>query len=166
MSNKVIVEKDVTKVVSVGVMGPAGPQGPQGDEGPQGPAGPIGDQGPQGPQGDEGPPGQSFPLRVANVSLPIPADGTIVAVAYAIYPFTIDQIFGLKVSAGSITLDVQINGVSIPGLSGLAVTTTPQNPIATSQNTVNVGDSVSLVLSNNSSAQDLAFAMKSTEQTA
>ena len=104
-------------------------------------------------------------MRAGFLSVPIPANGTIVAIPYAIYPFTVDQILGLSVSSGSITLDVQINGVSIPGLSGLAVTTTPQSPLATSLNAVSIGDRVTFVLSNNTSALNLGFTMKATEQT-
>ena len=97
--------------------------------------------------------------------MPVAANGKIILVPYAIYPFTIDQLFGLKTGGGSITMDIQINGVSIPGLSGLNITTTLQNPLAANLNAVGVGDEVAAVLSNNASATNLVFAMQATETT-
>lgn len=90
------------------------------------------------------------------------ANTTVVLVSSARYACTIDQLFNLKTSSGTITAAIQINGSNVTSLSGLSVTSTPQSPTASGANTVAIGDRVTLVLSSNSSAADIEFTMKIT----
>jgi hypothetical protein len=99
-------------------------------------------------------------VTAANVYYQTPAAGTLVLTAKAAYAFTISQIRGLKTSAGTLTLAVQINGTNVTGLSALSVTSTTQDVTATAANSVAVGDRVTVVLSGLSSAADLEFTLK------
>lgn len=74
--------------------------------------------------------------------------------------FTIEGLQNLKTSAGTITAAVQINGVNVTGLSGLAVTSSPANPNASGAKTVAIGDRVTLVLTANAAAADLEFTFR------
>lgn len=91
-----------------------------------------------------------------------PIDGTVVLKAKASFAFTIDQIRGLKTASGTLTLAVQVNGVSVTGLSALAVTSTPQDVTASAANAVAVGDRITLVISATSGANDLEYTLKGT----
>jgi hypothetical protein len=74
-------------------------------------------------------------------------------------PFTINQIRGLDLGAGTLTMAIQINGVNVTGLSSLNVTTTAQSPTATGNNTGVAGDRVTAVITSATSATDLEFTM-------
>ena len=73
--------------------------------------------------------------------------------------FTITGLVGLKTSAGSLTVTININGTAVTGLSGLSVTSTPQNPTATAANVVAVGAVITVDISSVSSAADFEFAV-------
>jgi hypothetical protein len=64
---------------------------------------------------------------------------------------------GLKLSSGTCTITIQINGVNVGGLSGINVTTTPQDLTTTSLNVVKPGQLVTLVISNSVNASRLQF---------
>lgn len=150
-----------------GPQGPAGPQGPQGlkgdtgDTGPQGPMGlqgPQGIEGPQGPQGPEGPQGPSglpagTPFDIS-FSLPGGESGakTYPIIEYAGTSFSIDSAH-FRVDSGTLTAAVQIDGVSVTGLSSLNLSSTQGNGTATAINTVAVGNRLTIVTSNNNLAR-------------
>lgn len=98
--------------------------------------------------------------RQGTINIVAPANGTLVLISYAEYPFTIDSFDNLQVASGSITLTVNINGVPVTGMNGVNVTTTPQSLIATGNNTVPVGARLTAVLSSNSSSAGLEGTMK------
>lgn len=80
-------------------------------------------------------------------------------IPYSEYAFTIVRLNNLAVSAGSTTLTIAINGTPVTGLSGLAVTTSPQNPVASALNSIAVGDEVTVALSGTVGANNLKFSM-------
>lgn len=91
-----------------------------------------------------------------------PANDTIVLQSSARFAYTIDQLFNLKTTSGTITLAIQINGTNVTSLSALAVTSTPQSPTASGANSVAIGDRVTVVCTSNSSAASLEFSLKGT----
>ncbi len=98
----------------------------------------------------------------ASVYYETPTATTLTLSAKAAFGFTIDQIRGLKTSAGTLTLAIQINGTNVTSLSALAVTTTPQDATATAAFTVAAGDRVTAVITSPSSAAGLEFTLKGT----
>jgi len=101
-------------------------------------------------------------LRQGNFYAASPTDSTIVLVPYALYAFTIDRLYGLKTTSGTITAAIQINGSNVTSLSSLSVTSTPQSPTATGANSVAIGDRVTIVLTSSSTPVDLEFTLKAT----
>lgn len=91
-----------------------------------------------------------------------PSDSTIVLEAKARFAGTIDGIYGLKTSSGSLTLAVQINGTNVTSLSSLSVTTTAQDVAATGANTFAIGDRITAVITSSSSPADLEFSLQAT----
>lgn len=93
----------------------------------------------------------------------VPFGGFIETVANKTYPlFKPDRsykIINLRVSSlsGSCTWAVQINGVSVTGLSAVNVSSTEQLVAATAANTVTAGQRVTILSSSNSSAKDVEF---------
>lgn len=65
-------------------------------------------------------------------------------------------------TSGTCTVDIKINGVSVTGLSSLAVSSTPQEAVATALNNVAPGDVITLVVSSSSGAIDMVFRLKYT----
>lgn len=90
------------------------------------------------------------------------ADGTVYLSAKASFGFTIDQIRGLQTTSGTCTLAIKINGTNVTSLSGLSVTSTPQDVSATGANTVAAGDIVTAVVTSSSSPVDLRYSLKCT----
>lgn len=103
-------------------------------------------------------PGASLEL-MGTLWIKTPINETIVIVSSSRYPFSVNGINNLFVSSGSIKISIKINGVDIDGLSGITVTTTPQNILATDNNIVSLNDRVTVVLSDNSSSAGLEFTM-------
>ena len=116
----------------------------------------VGIQGPSGPPGPDGP---GFSSRMGNFYALAPTATTIPLISSSAYAFLIGGLRNLKVSGGSLTVSIQINGVDVAGLSGLSVTTTPQDPAATEANAINVGDRMTIVVANVIGAADLEFTM-------
>ena len=69
--------------------------------------------------------------------------------------FTINNLRGLKTSAGTLSISIQIDGVNVAGLSSISVNSTLQNLTATANNTGSVGARVTLVISSISSGVNL-----------
>jgi hypothetical protein len=113
-------------------------------------------------EGEQGPEGPPYPTMQGNFLFNIPTNSTKPLISYALYAFTIDQLFYLKTASGTCTISIQINDVAITGLDAIAVTTTAQNPIATALNSVVVGDRVTIVISNVSGATVLEFSAEGT----
>jgi len=97
-----------------------------------------------------------------SIPLANPANQTIYADAKAAFGYTINSVGGAGTSSGTITLAVQINGVSVTGLSAVAITSTPGDSNASAANVVATGDIVTWVFSANSAANDLRFTMRLT----
>ena len=91
-----------------------------------------------------------------------PANDTITLITYSLYAFTINQLFALSTSSGTIILTFKINGTDVTGLTSLTASSVAASPSATAANVVAVGDKITLVLSSNNSAADLEFVLKGT----
>jgi hypothetical protein len=78
---------------------------------------------------------------------------------YAAFAYTITDVFQIQTSSGTVTAAVKINGTNVTGLSGISVSTTPQNVTATAANVVAVGDRVQLVFSSSSSPVNINFTL-------
>ncbi len=114
-----------------------------------------------GARGAQGAAGHTIPAG-GNFFASVPINATIIIVPYALYSFTINQLFALATSSGSIVLAVNINGVPVTGLSALTVNSTSQEPEATALNLVEIGDEVTVVLSSAIIPLDLRFSMGAT----
>jgi hypothetical protein len=111
--------------------------------------------------GAQGPAGPGVATRMGTVFIASPANGTIPLVSYAEYPFTINSVDNLRVESGAITISIQINGQPVTDLSNLNVTPAPQSVTATAENTVAVGDRVTLVIAD-AFGSNLEFTLKGT----
>jgi len=90
------------------------------------------------------------------------SNGTIAIDSKAWFAYTINGVRGLDLSAGTITVAIQINGTPVTGLDALSATTTAQDATATAANTVAIGDRVTVVLTSNASAADIEFTLSAT----
>lgn len=90
-----------------------------------------------------------------------PEDKTYVLDEKAAFAYTIDSL-SAKLGAGTANLAIQINGVSVTGLSALAASTSQASASATAARSVAPGDRVTLVVSSTSGASDLALTLKYT----
>ena len=90
----------------------------------------------------------------------LPNNNTITLIAYSLYAFTINQLFALSTTSGTIDLTIKINGVDVTGLAGITASSVAQEPLATAANVVAVGDKITLLLSSNAVAVDLEFTLK------
>jgi|HubBroStandDraft_1064217.scaffolds.fasta_scaffold221353_1 hypothetical protein len=81
---------------------------------------------------------------------------------YAPFGYTVTNVYQIQTSSGTVTAALQINGTNITGMSGIAVTSTPQNVAATGANSVAIGNTLSLVFSSNASAQNIKFTLAAT----
>jgi hypothetical protein len=95
-----------------------------------------------------------LPNLVAGLSYPLDT--------YAPFGYTVTEVYQIQTSSGSVTAAIKINGTNITGLSGISVTSTPQNVAATAANTVAVGDTLSLVFSSASSPANIQFTLAAT----
>lgn len=90
-----------------------------------------------------------------------PEDETYTPDPSSIENRTIESLY-IKTRSGSCTVAIQINGVSITGLSAVAVSATPQEVAATALRTMVVGDALTLVVSSSSAPTKLVFRIKYT----
>jgi hypothetical protein len=100
-------------------------------------------------------------IESINSHFQTPSNTTITLDESAPYPYTINTLIA-KLSAGTITAAIQINAVSVTGISAAALTTTQSTATATAANSVAVDNRVTLVLSSNAGAANLAFTLKTT----
>lgn len=77
------------------------------------------------------------------------------------FAYTINTLV-TQLTAGTLTLAVQIGGVNVTGMSAIAATTTLTTSTATAANTVAAGAKVTFVVSSVAGASELAFALKYT----
>jgi hypothetical protein len=81
---------------------------------------------------------------------------------YAAFPYTINEVYQIQTSSGTVTAAVKINTTAVTGLGSISVSSTPQNVAATGANSVKVGDQVQLVLSSNSGATNINLTLAAT----
>src|SRR5690349_12194321 len=68
--------------------------------------------------------------------------------------YTINKLF-IQTVSGTCTVAIQINGVSVTGLSAVAVSSTLSQPTASGANSVAIGNNVTLVVSGATSPQNM-----------
>jgi hypothetical protein len=81
---------------------------------------------------------------------------------YAAFAYTINEVYQIQTASGTVTAAVKINGTAVTGLSSISLSSTPQNVAASGANTVNVGDRVQIVFSNNAAAKDINTTLAAT----
>jgi Protein of unknown function (DUF2793) len=91
----------------------------------------------------------------------IAIDKTYTIVPSAKFAFTINNITISSVS-GTCSVAVQINGVSVTGLSAISVSSTPQTLSASGANSVAIGNAVTMLVSSTSPATDVTFSIQKT----
>jgi hypothetical protein len=111
----------------------------------------IGPVGPAGPQGDPGEIG-------LHAFVEAPTAKTYVLALYAGVACTINNLRAKTVS-GTCTVNIRINGVSVTGLSAVAITSVESSTNASGANAVAVGDTIEFVVSSISSAVDLQLSL-------
>ena len=90
-----------------------------------------------------------------------PGDDTITLRLYAHYAFTINEL-RIKTASGTCTVAVKIDGTDVTGISAVAVSSTEATGTATAANSVSVGQTVTLVISDSSSVANLVGSLKFT----
>jgi hypothetical protein len=102
-------------------------------------------------------------LKVDSISGDIETadDKTYVLDQYAAYAYTINNLY-IKSSSGTCTAKLTIDGSDVTGISSVSVSSSEASAEATAANAVSVGNTVALVISSNSSAEDVSFTVKIT----
>lgn len=93
--------------------------------------------------------------------LTAPSNRTYTIELSAPYPYTITALY-VQTSAGTATVTIQINGVSVTGLTNISASTSLDGGAATGANTVTLSNKVTMVLTNVAGASELAFALRYT----
>ena len=88
----------------------------------------------------------------------IPAIKTYTLDYFLLRAYRLTQI-NLATKTGTATISIQINGVNVPGLANLAVTSARLNAVATLGNLAAIGSKIDFVVSNASVPTDLAFTL-------
>jgi hypothetical protein len=96
--------------------------------------------------------------------IPAPEDKSYVVIQKAAYAFTITEVTTITAS-GSCTVTVEINGTPLGGTVNSA-TTSEQSQAHASANEVAAGDTLEIVVSSNSSAEDLTVDIAGTRDLA
>lgn len=138
---------------ATGPTGPTGITGPTGPIGPTGPQGTVGATGPTGPTGSTGPTGPlSETLAMLTYFMPVVSNGTFTLAQRLPRNYTVDSM-DTNVQSGSFVVSaVNIDGVAITGLSNITVdSTTNTNTTATGSNAANLNQTLTLVISSNTS---------------
>lgn len=145
-------------VGATGVAGPTGATGPSGSVGATGPSGIAGIAGPTGATGAIGASGATGPAggEGFNFYVEVVANKTYTITQYAQGNSNMTYIV-VKTAAGTCTAQFQVNGVDISGANAVAVTSTEQ--IVTISQAVVTGDTITMIISSNSLATDLAVVM-------
>ena len=81
-----------------------------------------------------------------NINAKSPVNDTISMLQNSPIGATISALKGVKLTSGTLTLTIQINGTPITGLNGLSITTSAQNFTATAANIIAQGDLVEMVI--------------------
>lgn len=102
-------------------------------------------------------------VKMGNLSIANPTNSTINLIIYAAYGLTITNFYQLSTNLGNITVTVNINGNPITGMTNIIVNTTPQNLTATNSNNMNIGDTLSIVLTNSNGASNLQGTLIATQ---
>ena len=90
-------------------------------------------------------------------SLPTPTVSTIVLRSKSRLARTINGLYAVQTSAGTVTFTVKINGTAVTGLTSITATTTPQDVTASGSNTVSINDAVTLEITAVSGASGFRF---------
>jgi hypothetical protein len=90
-----------------------------------------------------------------------PANYTYILDQSAAYAYTINTLIA-QTSAGTATAEIAIGGTAVTGISALSLSSTPATGTATALRSVSIGNQVTLIVSNVSSAADLSFTLKYT----
>ena len=90
-----------------------------------------------------------------------PVTGTITVRLTCTYGFTLNEMSQLM-SAGSCTVNVRKNGISVTGLDAVACSTAPSTTPATANNVFVAGDTLDFVISAPAAAANLALSFKTT----
>ncbi len=88
-----------------------------------------------------------------------PTDKSYTLDLYAAFAGTINSLKVITVS-GTCTVAIKINGTSVTGISAVSASSTIATGTASTANTFEIGDKVTLVISSNSSSADLQFTLK------
>lgn len=88
-------------------------------------------------------------------------DDTFTLHQYASFEYTVDKAY-YKTDSGTITAAIKIDGTNITGLSALSLSSTEGNATASGLNTVNVGDTLTVVTSSDSSATNAVITLHCT----
>jgi len=117
-------------------------------------------------------------MKFSDLGLPIPVPGETISKqiylpnlnaglaydldTYAAFAYTINELYQIQTSSGTVTAAVKINGTAVTGMSSISVSSTAQNVAASGANTVSVGDRVQLVFSSNSGATNILGTLAAT----
>lgn len=88
-------------------------------------------------------------------------DKTYILDQYASAAYTINSLY-IKSASGTCTAKLTIDGSDVTGISSVSVSSSEASATATAANSVSIGDTVALVISSNSSAEDVSFTVKIT----
>ena len=94
--------------------------------------------------------------------LPIGSNDTFTVLQSAPFGFTIDKAY-YQSTSGTITANIQIGGVSVTGLSALAITSTEGNTSSSAAKTVAIGDKVTAVTTANSTGTMVSLCIECTK---
>lgn len=97
------------------------------------------------------------------VSLNLMIEGTVSEKTYTIVrnskrAWSIGDL-AVKTESGTCDLAIQIDGVDVTGMSSVSVSSTEATATATAANSVAAGETVTIVVSNASSAEDLSITL-------
>ena len=90
-----------------------------------------------------------------------PSNRTYTIELSAPFAYTITALY-LQTAAGTATVTIQVNGVSVTGLTNLSASTSIDGGAATGANTVTLSNKITMVLTNVSGASELIFSLRYT----
>ena len=99
-------------------------------------------------------------VNLQDIGTALPAS-TYTVVLDAKYARTINELT-VDAGTGTCTLTMNINGTSVSGISGVAVSTTEATYTATAANAIAIGDIVTIVTTSNSGLANLQITVKTT----
>lgn len=86
-------------------------------------------------------------------------DKTYILDQSARHAYSVENLY-IKASSGTCTAKLVIESTDITGITGVSVSSTEASATATAANSVAVGETLKLVISSNSSAEDVAFSIE------